>query len=637
MKKTIYTISVLCALAFNSAFAQKGKVISAVKNYENLSYSSSKEQLLELASKENASGEFLERLGNAYYFNGEMEAASNWYGKLLNSNTPVNNEVYFRYAQSLSAQRDYVKAKEVLRKLAVVSPEDSRVKRFLSAPNYINEIEEISKDYDLVNLDINTSFSDFGTATNNDVVVFASSKNQNGKLYGWNGQPFLSLYELHPDGTTKELPGAINTKYHESSVAFTEDGGTVYFTRNNFFKGKLRKNNKDTHALKIYKATLENGEWVDIESLPFNSDAYSVAHPALSPDEKKLYFASDMPGTYGGSDIYVVDIKADGTYGEVLNLGANVNTEGRENFPFMSESGMLYYASDGHLGLGGLDVFKIDSENFSGGVIQNMGKPINSSKDDFGFIINEASQKGYVSSNRAGGKGDDDIYSFEVPKCATVVAGTVVNKLTQEVIADAEVVIKNASNDIVKTFTTNALGEFKWVLECDAQRYSVTASKATYKPDTSSFATDKKSELILKMALQPEPEAPKVAEVGTDLFKLLNLNPIYFDYDKAFIRPDAEIELVKIINYMHEFPGVKIDVRSHTDSRGRDAYNLQLSQRRNKSTIEYIINKGGLLSSRLTGKGYGETQLTNHCGNGVKCSKLQHQANRRSEFIVIAN
>lgn len=637
MKKTIYTISVVCALVFNSAFAQKGKIISAVKNYENFSYAQSKEQLLELASKEDASEEFLERLANAYYFNGEMEEASKWYDKLLNFNTPVNNEVYFRYAQALSAQHKYVKAKEVLKKLSVISPEDSRVKKFLNTPNYLNEIEGISKDYELINLDVNTSFSDFGTATYNDVVVFASSKKQNGKLYGWNGQPFLGLFELYQDGTTKEIPGDINTKYHESSASFTQDGKTVYFTRNNFFKGKFRKNNEDIHALKIYRATLENGKWGDIESLPFNNDAYSVAHPALSADEKKLYFASDMPGTYGGSDIYVVDIKADGTYGEVLNLGANVNTEGRENFPFISETGTLYYASDGHLGLGGLDVFKIDSNDFENGAVQNLGKPINSSKDDFGYIINETTQKGYISSNRPGGKGDDDIYSFEVPKCATEVAGTVVNKLTQEVIPGAEVVIKNTNNDVVKTFKTNVLGGFKWVLECNSEQYTVTASKIKYNTDTSSFVTDEKSELMLKMALQPIPEAPKVAEVGTDLFKLLDLNPIYFDYDKAFIRPDAEIELSKIINYMQEFPQVKIDVRSHTDSRGRDAYNLALSKRRNKSTVEYIINKGALLPSRLTGKGYGETQLTNNCSNGVKCSKLEHQANRRSEFIVVAN
>lgn len=634
MRKRIYLVSILCVFVFGTSFAQKNKISTAIKKYENLSYVESKKQLLELANKEDASADVIGKLANAYYFNGEMKDAAKWYDKLLILNPDVNPENYFRYAQALRAQEKYKEANNVLKSLAVINSEDSRIQEFLNAPNYLKVIEQVSKDYKLVNLDINTSLSDFGTSTYNNNLIFASSRDEKGKIYSWNAQPFLDLFELNQDGTVKEVTGDINTKYHESSTTYTKDGKTVYFTRNNFFKGKFKKNSKNTHGLKVYKATLVDGEWTNVESLPFNDDEYNVAHPALSVDEKKLYFASDMPGTHGGSDIFVVDINEDGTYGELMNLGSGINTEGRENFPFVSEKGVLYFSSDGHLGLGGLDVFKIETKNIENGIPQNLGKPINSPKDDFGYIINDTMRKGYISSNREGGKGDDDIYSFEIPECSKHISGTVVNKTTQEIIANANVLIKNAINNVVRSIKTDSLGRFQFKLNCKTETYGIEGKKEGYIDDSTSFSTKETGNVVLKLELKPE---PKVAEVGTDLFKLLNLNPIYFDYDKSFIRPDAEIELAKIINYMKEFPNVEVDVRSHTDSRGRDAYNFALSNRRNKSTREYIINKGGISKDRLTGKGYGETQLTNRCSNGVKCSKEEHQSNRRSEFIVTAN
>lgn len=634
MKKTIYILSVLSVLVFNSAFGQKVKVSSAIKKYENLSYAESKDKLLDIATKSDSSAVVIEKLANAYYFNGEMEEASKWYQKLILMDSELESENYFRYAQALKAQKDYSKANEVLKTFFVKNPEDSRAKEFLNTPDYLNEINDLSLDFKLVNLDINTAFSDFGTSTYGGNLIFASSKDEGGKIYSWNDQPFLDLFKLNSDGTVNEVKGDVNTRYHESSTTYTKDGNTVYFTRNNFYKGKFKKNSKNTHALKIYKATLVDGEWTNIESLPFNNDEYSVAHPALSLDEKKLYFASDMLGTYGGSDIFVVDLNEDGTYGTPINLGAKINTEGRENFPFVSDKGVLYFSSDGHVGLGGLDVFKVENLEALNGVL-NLGKPINSSKDDFAYIIEESTGKGYISSNREGGKGDDDIYSFVKPLCSKNITGIVVNKNTQQVLPNADVYIYDSNKSLVKTLKSDDKGRFDFALSCKEQTYLVEAKKDAYKDDFTDFSiTKSKKSIVLKLALEP---IPQVAALGTDLFKLLNLNPIYFDYDKSFIRADAEIELAKIIKYMNEFPNVKVDVRSHTDSRGRDAYNFALSNRRNKSTRAYIIDKGGISKDRLSGKGYGETQLTNHCSNGVKCSKAEHQANRRSEFIVVAN
>lgn len=633
MKKRIYILAIITVFTSGISLAQKGKISSAVKKYEKLSYVASRNDLLELANKEDASPEVIEKLANTFYFNSEMDDAAKWYEKLVNLNPQTNPENYFRYAQALKAKNNYKEADEALRTFATLRPDDSRGIKFLNNTDYLEVIETVSQDYMLENLDINTAFSDFGASLYNDNLIFASSRDEDEKIYSWNAQPFLDLFELDSEGNVQEVAGDINTKYHESSTAFTKDGTTVYFTRNNYYNGRFKKNSENTHALKIYKATLVDGKWTNILSMPFNNDEYSVAHPTLSVDEKKLYFASDMPGTKGMSDIFVVDINEDGTYGTPLNLGSKINTEGRENFPYVSDKGILYFSSDGHLGLGGLDVFKIKADNISDDILKNVGKPINSSKDDFALIINESSRKGYISSNRDGGKGDDDIYSFEIPDCEYNLEGTVVDKRTNEILANTEVTLKDENNNVLESIKSDDKGAFQFNLNCKEQTYIVEAQKEKYEDDFTDFTVDTKTKNSkLKLALEPS-----AAGIGTDLALLLNLNPIYFDYDKSFIRPDAEIELAKVIKYMQEYPSVKIDVRSHTDSRGRDAYNLALSERRNKSTKEYIINKGGISADRISGNGYGETRLTNRCSNGVKCSKEEHQANRRSEFIVVEN
>ncbi|GGD02185.1 OmpA family protein [Hyunsoonleella pacifica] len=633
MKKRIYILSVLTVFMFGVLNAQKGKVSTAVKKYDKLSYVDSRAILLELANKEDASFEVVEKLANAFYFNSEMEDASKWYAKLIEISSNTYPENYFRYAQTLKALGKYKEADDVFRTFATLRPDDSRGIEFLNNTNYLDAIETMSQDYILENLDINTSFSDFGASLNDGNLVFASSRDQDEKIYNWNAQPFLDIFELDVEGNIQEIKGDINTKYHESSTAYTKDGNTVYFTRNNFFNGKFKKNSENTHALKIYKATLIDGMWTNVKSLPFNDDEYSVAHPTLSVDEKKLYFASDMPGTNGMSDIFVVDINEDGTYGDPLNLGSKINTEGRENFPFVSDKGVLYFSSDGHLGLGGLDVFSIEVNDLKTGVLKNVGKPINSPKDDFAYIINETTRKGYISSNRKGGKGDDDIYSFEIPDCKYDITGIVVNKKTSEILVNADIVLKDENNNILESVKSDNSGKFEFNLSCKEQTYIIEAQKEKFEDDFTDFTVKTgNSGENLKLALEPS-----AAKIGTDLALLLNLNPIYFDYDKSFIRPDAEIELAKVIKYMKEYPSVKIDVRSHTDSRGRDAYNMSLSQRRNKSTREYIINEGGISADRISGRGYGETRLTNRCSNGVKCSKTEHQANRRSEFIVVEN
>lgn len=639
MKLKIYLL-VFCGLLFwSSSFSQVGKLKSATKKYNNLKYDESKETLLNLAYRPNPSSDIVEKLANVYYFNGEMEDASKWYEELLqfkedNKIDSLNSETYFRYAHALKAIEKYDEADEVMENFVALNSEDLRAKSFSNHTDYLHDINKVSKSFDLKSLDVNTAFSDFGASLHKGKLIFASSRDENKKLYGWNGQPFLNLFELDSLGNVEGLGKDINSKYHEATATISKDGKTLYFTRNNYFKGKFKKSKKNAHVLQIFKADFVNGAWTNIEPLPFNSREFNVAHPALSLDEKKLYFASDMPGTFGGSDLFVVDINEDGTYGIPVNLGDKINTEGRENFPFISDKNTLYFSSNGHAGLGGLDVFKIETDAIGVSEIENIGKPINSPKDDFGYVIYESNGKGYISSNRDGGKGDDDIYGFTMPECKPILEGLAVNKYSQEVLANADITLYDEDKNVLASFKTNDSGMFSYNLDCLKQTYSVEGKKEGYYDNSTEFKIISNITQTSNVTLQLEPTP---APVGTDLSELLSLKPIFFDFDEAFIREDAQIELAKVIDYMERYPTVKVDIRSHTDSRGTDEYNIELSNQRNERTYDYIIRYGNIVKDRLSGKGYGEFELTNHCSDDVYCTKEEHQANRRSEFIIIAN
>lgn len=638
--KTLTTLLLfLVVTALNAQSIKKG-----VRKYDKLRYKKSIANLSPIAEKPNPPSEVLEKLANAYYFNNMMEEAAKWYDELLNKHEPSTAEVYYRYAMSLKTLLDYKEAKKWMSKFAEAHPDDSRAIMFKANPNYLENISNLSGNYELAEVDFNSSVSDFGTSFYKDGIVFASARGK-GRLYKWNEQPFLNLYyKENEDALVKELSKKINTKFHESSTCFTKDGNTIYFTRNNYYKGKENRSKARVTGLKIYTATLKDGVWGNIKPLPFSDGNYNMAHPALSPDGTKLYFSSDMPGTLGKSDIFVVNVSNDGenvTYSRPENLGPTVNTSGRENFPFVSDNGTLYFSSDGHPGLGGLDVFKMNLEQ-EGAKPLNVGKPVNSSFDDFEFIIDDEKEIGYFTSNRKGGLGDDDIYKIKTVKCEVKIDGKVIDKLTKEPISNATVVVYEAEGEEVQRFTTDADGVFNYKTDCvQSNAYRIKVDKEEYNPYANEFIVNAKQKepIVLEVNLdkpEPEPEPVKVAEIGTDLFKLLNMNPIYFDLNKFNIRPDAQLELQKVVNYMLEYPTVKIDVRSHTDARGSDKYNLSLSKRRNAATKNWIVSKG-IMPERISGEGYGETQILNHCTNGVKCIEELHEQNRRSEFIVTAN
>ncbi len=380
---------------------------------------------------------------------------------------------------------------------------------------------------------------------------------------------------------------------------------------------------------------LVDEEWTNISEVPFNSEEYSVGQPALSADGKKLYFVSDMPGSIGGTDIFVVDILEGNSFSEPKNLGIGINTSGREMFPFLTKE-KIYFSSDGHLGLGGLDVFESKLvDTFKEPV--NLGKPLNSNKDDFAYIVDERTRRGYVSSNREGGVGDDDIYSFErvEEKCEQTVKGTVTRKANAMAIVDVKVSLLNNAGDIIEETTTDAYGafSFKNVLNCETQ-YKIKILKIGFNPGEQDFSTTDELDKENNVPMIIEKELNKLIVRENGVLKI-KIDDIYFDLNKAAIRPDAAQELDKIVEVMKEYPKMVIKIESHTDSRGSDRYNEVLSDKRANSTGEYIISQG-IESNRIESSiGYGEQQILNKCINGVRCTNAEHDINRRSEFIIV--
>ncbi|WP_025667939.1 OmpA family protein [Aquimarina megaterium] len=655
MNFTKYFINIsLSILLSGIAFSQEKRMAKADESFNRYAFVDARKIYLQVAESGYESADLFKKLGDSYYFNARLEDAIPWYEKLTTKYADdIDPEYLFRYSQSLKSIQRYEEADKIMEQFNTITGNDQRAEFFMNTRDYLKFIEMQSGKFRLLKLSINSKYSDYAPSFNNQgELIFASSRGGGSGMskvvHEWDEMPFLDLFSstiIESNGilqTPKKLKGKINTKFHESSTSFSSDGQTVYFTRNNYLKRKLGSNVEGTILLKIYRATLENDKWTNIEELSFNSNEYSIAHPALSADGTKLYFASDMPDSRGLSDLYVIDIHEDGTFGEPKNLGDKINTEGRETFPYVSDSGRLYFASDGHIGLGGLDIFVTVPEEFGEfSIPYNVGKPVNSSEDDFTFVLNENTKIGYFSSNRAGGKGNDDIYSFKqteelITKCNQYVEGVVTDASSRGVLVDAEVFLLDDTNNELQRTVTDSKGRYRFDLECDTS-YIVRANKIGYGPTEALLTANNVLEHKHDLALQLSKGglAEKEVKPGDDLAKLLDLEIIYFDLDKSFIRPDAEIELQKIIATLNEYPDLKIDVRSHTDSRADDDYNMYLSERRAKSTIKYIVEKGKIDRYRVTGRGYGETALINKCADGVPCSDNEHQLNRRSEFIIL--
>ena len=495
-------------------------------------------------------------------------------------------------------------------------------------------------------LDVNTKEADFGVAfLGDDKIVFAAPSDKVTiikRVWRENGQQYLDLYlgDLDSVGgiiNKRKLAGDVNRKLHEASLTFTKDLKTVYFSANNYNEKERSIRGKGGYDnIQLYKASVnDEGEWTNITKLPFNSDDFQTGLPTLNVDETALYFVSDRDGGIGATDIYVVDINEDGTYSEPRNLGPKINTEGREMFPFMSDDNILYFSSSGLAGYGNLDVFA--SKIFDNTVSEplNLEAPINSPKDDFAYIIKEVEQKGYFSSNRENGKGDDDVYAFSEDdelfiECLQTIAGVVKDKDTQELMPGTLVqILDEDGNQVQITAATEDEAAFSFKVPCDS-KYTLVVVKDGYlklEAPVSTINDLGAPDIVNDLELSQEFKL-----VGDEL--LVNINVIYFDLDKYNIRTDAAAELDKVVDVMAKYPELKIVASSHTDSRGTDAYNMRLSERRAKASFDYIVSKG-IDASRITTQGFGRSQMVNDCGEGKACSEAEHQLNRRTNFTVV--
>lgn len=635
-------ITIISVFSFNS-YAQKAQLAAADKKYNSFAYIDAIKTYERVAEKGYKSEDMFQKLGNSYYFNGELDKAAKWYDELFAMAPDQQPEYFYRYAQSLKAVGQTDKANEMLEKFHQKAGNDKRANLYEKNKNYLDRIKVNSGRYKVEDAGINSKYSDYGSAFYLNKLVFTSSRDTGGLMHRkhkWTNQSFTNLYvtdlgeEMTP-GKVSKLAKKVNSKFHESSAVFSKDGQTMYFTRNNYLDGKKGKDGNGITLIKVYKATFENNEWTKVTEMPFDSDQYSVAHPALSPDEKTLYFVSDMPGTKGQSDIFKVKINEDGSFGTPENLGNGINTEGKESFPLVTDENELYFASDGHPGLGGMDVFvsKINPDGTFGD-IQNLGDGVNSPKDDFAYLIDTKSRKGFVSSNRGGGQGFDDIYKFlEIRrlKCEQELYGTVTDLTTSQILPDAKISLFDSEFNLVNTAVSDPTGNYTFAVEC-GKTYNVRAAKMDYTTKELKVTIPMENNGKTNLPIALEKEACKVA-VGDDLGKCFGIKMIYFDLDKYNIRTEAALDLEKILDVLNQNPTMKLDIRSHTDSRASFKYNEVLSDNRAKSTINWLV-KNGVDPSRLTGKGYGETQLVNGCTDDVQCTEAEHQLNRRSEFII---
>ncbi|MFD0798084.1 OmpA family protein [Maribacter chungangensis] len=630
--------------AFGVTWGQERLVTKGNEKYEEYSFRPAIDIYEKVLEKGFVSADLLKKLGNSYYYNSNYSEAAETFKKLvMEFPDNVAPEDYFKYAQTLKSLGDYEGSNQVMSKFTAMTTSDARASAFVEERDYLAEIAANSGRYELSPFEYNSVYSEFAPAYYKDGLIFSSDRDTGNFAryrHTWNAKDFLDLYKVNSDSVSMDMVTKfgddVNTRLHESASVVTKDGKTLYFTRNNVVEGKSVKDKKGIIRLKIFRAKQIDGVWAEIEELPFNNDEYSVANPALSPDEKTLYFASDMPGTYGLSDIFMVNINDDGTFGTPENLGANINTEARETFPFVTQNEILYFSSDGHPGLGGLDVFatRIKRKDFTGKIL-NVGEPINSKKDDFTFIFNELTKEGYMASNREGGLGDDDIYKFLekeplVFECTQKITGTIRDKISNSVLVGATVKIINENNEEILSDITNSDGNYSLVLDCNKGNF-VRALMEGYVPSEEYIGVSDGKPKIIDFYLERD---IVTGGFGDDLAKLLQLSTIYFDFNKYNIRQDSEIEVEKVIAAMEKYPSLKIQVNSHTDSRGPAEYNLWLSKKRAESTINYMISKG-ISADRLASEGFGETKLINDCYDGMKCSSQQHDLNRRSEFIIM--
>jgi outer membrane protein OmpA-like peptidoglycan-associated protein/tetratricopeptide (TPR) repeat protein len=620
--KNLYIVLSFVAISFTVS-AQNKDTKTADKLFSRFEYVDAAKEYLRLVENGKADPYVYKQLAESYYNVFNTAEAAKWYAKATETNQDA--ETYYRYAQMLKAEGKYEESNKQMQKFAAAAPSDSRAIAFKQNPNYIPRLLDKAKLFNVNPSDVSSDKSDFGAILYDNAVYFASARNAARKTYGWTEEPYLDIYraDYSSDGKVSNATavGTLNSRWHDGPITISADGNTAYFASESFKEKEYEKDKKANARFSqvyLFKATKSGDNWANIDEVPFNDKTFSNSNPSLSRDGKTLYFSSDRPGSLGGTDIWKVAINDDGSYGEPQNLGNKVNTEGNESFPFIADDNKtLYFASSGKQGLGGLDVYQVDLSN--GGDASNLGTPVNTEKDDFAFTFNGAKGAGFLSSNRGG---NDDIFAVS-PICGVDVLVVVTNAKTGEILTNASVSILDDKKNVIATEMSNSKGEVTYRVECD-RPYVIQASKDGFEGSTFAVAKSKGPTAKVDAALRPIEEIITVTEVV--------LNPIYFEFDKSNITREGAFELDKLVQVMKSNSNMVISAKAHTDNRGTDKYNERLSDRRAKSTRQYIISKG-IDPSRISAKGMGELEPKVDCGKD--CTEEQHALNRRSEFLIV--
>lgn len=619
MKKIYLTLSFVIASGLLSAQNQHTK--AADKLFDRYEYVDAAKAYLKLAEGSKADNYVYKQLAESYYNVFNTKEASKWYAKVVEQKQDA--ETYYKYAQMLKAEGNFKEADKQMQQFAQLAPNDQRAKSFISKPNYLPELKGQTKLYNIAKSDVSSDKTDFGAVLINDNnVYFASARNTSKRNSNWNEEPYLDIYKAtyNANGTISDAVAVdnINTKWHDGPASITSDGATMYYGSESFNEKEYTKDKAKKAKfgkIYLYKATKSGDTWSNAKPLPFNNAAYDVRNPSISKDGKTLYFSSNMPGGFGGEDLWKVTVNGD-EYGTPVNLGAKVNTEANESFPFITDDNVLFFSSNGKTGFGGLDVFKIDLNKATEAV--NVGEPVNTSKDDFAFTYNTTKKVGFFSSNR---DGEDNIYKAD-PICNVQALVRVKDAKTGYVLEGATVILVDEKQKVISNQSSAANGETLTGVMCNTT-YNAQVSKQGYESGVFEVAKAENEQVVVEALLKP------IMPIITE--KEVILQPIYFEFNKSNITAEGAAELDKLVMVMNEHANMVIFAKSHTDSRGSDKYNMNLSDRRAKATVQYLISKG-IAKERISGQGFGESEPKVACD---KCTEEQHAQNRRSEFLIV--
>jgi outer membrane protein OmpA-like peptidoglycan-associated protein len=645
MKKKLFSIIILLGLSV-SVFSQeksnkeiKGDKFYFIHAFDNAINAYTKAKTLTISGQRN--------LAESYKNMGQIDNAESVYIDLVKNSSGVMPIDYYNYSMILKSNGNYTESEKWMNLFVDLKPNDLRSISYIQNKVTLNDLQANNSNFTLLKLSVNSEEKDFSPAYFDGKVVFTSTRAKPKMIKRKNnrdGKPYLNLYQA--DVEKRELVSVekfnkkLKNKYNIGSASFSNKGTNMAYTQN-----KTRDKSLDRIVeLQIFTASLTDGKWSEPVAFNLNNPAYSVGHPCLSEDGKTMFFTSDMPGGFGGTDLYKSIKNENGTWGKAENLGNQINTEGNEMFAFCDEkNNTLYFASDGHFGLGGLDVFSCSLSNGEANQVVNLGSPINSKEDDFSFILEKKSVTGYFASNRLGGKGDDDLYAFDMVDPASfeiIVKGVAYDQNALFLPNTLVELLDEDGNQLTMTMASDSAA-YSFKIEPD-RKYKLNGSKKGYADGYQEFNSYGQDSILYANVTLIQIKKIEVIDLveGDNLSKLTEggVKNIYFDYGRAIIRKDAAKELDKIVKIMNENPTMVVELSSYTDCRSSMAYNQILSEKRAKSSSDYI-KKRISKPERIYGKGYGESVLVNGCAceDAIvsDCSESEHQKNRRTEFVVI--